>query len=814
MSNIPRGLLDAIERRELILFVGAGVSASAGLPTGQSLAKALNDLLDVSRRIEEQRDQLQLVAERFEADYDRVRLALELEARLSSKELSDIGHAHFLIANLIKKDYVRTLITTNYDRLIEDACRSLGIAIRTIVTSDQIGFFDDNKPTLIKLHGDFAYPDYLVITRGDYSHFPNDPKRTALIDQVKTLIERKYVLYIGYSVNDYNVTTMLDSIKVGLGNKSRRKSYATVLTNGGLVEDDQSWRDLNISAVGIQDASDFVEDIVQELNISPLRVAHLVFAYSAADKTMRYGGIERYLETIKKYSVHNHEVLSVFDDWRTAYGAVFTSDRPLAETPNTYPLVYPSSYFFLRSAVSAAVHKLRTCPPDKRPDIIHTHFLAFAAEIQDAGIPTLCTSHSLLWKDLAYARGVYDKQESPAAKYELKELITAEKNACNELNAIVVLSKSHEDELASLGARNVLKLPVPFDPTPFLDIGTNASEYRARLRLPDKRTVAYFGRPDRRKGLEILIEAYRRLLQQGISAQLLIVGGLFAPESQVLSFYEKRFQIDISGCSDNGGEILYKTPGSDLVALKDLYGASDVVVVPSIYEPLGYVVLEAMAAGRPVVGSCVGGIKELIDDNQTGILFEVGNADDLTGKLVSLLADQDLLRRIGLTSRQNVIAQYNVKAAVGDLDMRYTQIAFGLELRPSERGSSKGFQEKEVEEIFVELRSKDDIDLIQALKGGCDIYRRLSGLDRKDPRPTASPPAIDTDLYYNIAKRIYSIMRKRAIPVVPVKKLAHMMEDFTLAELYKEAPSEPIRLSANDTKNLVQSTPELLDDIL
>jgi glycosyltransferase involved in cell wall biosynthesis len=71
-------------------------------------------------------------------------------------------------------------------------------------------------------------------------------------------------------------------------------------------------------------------------------------------------------------------------------------------------------------------------------------------------------------------------------------------------------------------------------------------------------------------------------------------------------------------------------------------------------------VLEAMAYGKPVVGSRMGGIPELIEDGRTGLLFDSGNAGQLTSMLDSLMSSAELRKQMGVAGRQRVEAVFSL----------------------------------------------------------------------------------------------------------------------------------------------------------
>ncbi|MFH1173097.1 MAG: glycosyltransferase [bacterium] len=87
--------------------------------------------------------------------------------------------------------------------------------------------------------------------------------------------------------------------------------------------------------------------------------------------------------------------------------------------------------------------------------------------------------------------------------------------------------------------------------------------------------------------------------------------------------------------------------------LKKLIANSLAVVVPSLwYENAPFSVYEPMALGKAVIGSDLGGIPELIESNQTGLLFQAGNADDLAEKIKTLVNNTTLEEKMGRQARE------------------------------------------------------------------------------------------------------------------------------------------------------------------
>lgn len=93
--------------------------------------------------------------------------------------------------------------------------------------------------------------------------------------------------------------------------------------------------------------------------------------------------------------------------------------------------------------------------------------------------------------------------------------------------------------------------------------------------------------------------------------------------------------------------------------LLNIYRQSDICVVPSYWaEPFGITALEGMSAGKAVIASRIGGLKEIIIDNQTGLLFEPGNLPELSEKINFLLDNPQIRMTLGENARKSVIQNY------------------------------------------------------------------------------------------------------------------------------------------------------------
>lgn len=153
-----------------------------------------------------------------------------------------------------------------------------------------------------------------------------------------------------------------------------------------------------------------------------------------------------------------------------------------------------------------------------------------------------------------------------------------------------------------------------------------------------QRVILMTGRgEDPAKGADLLIEAGRRLAQA-----------------------REDFQIRITLPETSGGESWFvPLPWCDHDTMLVRYREADICVVPSIWEePFGMVALEAMACGKPVVVSDVGGLRDTIEPEVSGLRFPRGDAVALAAQLARLLDDAALRERMGRAARLRVEAHF------------------------------------------------------------------------------------------------------------------------------------------------------------
>ncbi len=287
------------------------------------------------------------------------------------------------------------------------------------------------------------------------------------------------------------------------------------------------------------------------------------------------------------------------------------------------------------------IGKIRRVIDYVSPDMVHVHsFNALEFVVYRWKYPWVWTAHFSSLKEFAESKSLKDR----LVKVVLKRIY-------RDASAIIAVSKFMKDVVSKLTDNpRIFVIPSGVDVERFR-MEKSREEIRRMLGIPAERKVIFF--PSRWvpfKGLHILMDAMdilKRRTPDLYRKTLLLLTGKGAGNMDYIRDMEKR----IENHSDNV-VVLDTIPPHEMPLY---YSASDIVVIPSVKEPLGIVVLEALASGVPVIASRTGGIPDIIEDGVNGILFEEGNPEHLFEKLKELLENEKLatyLSRNGLKTAE------------------------------------------------------------------------------------------------------------------------------------------------------------------
>ena len=282
-------------------------------------------------------------------------------------------------------------------------------------------------------------------------------------------------------------------------------------------------------------------------------------------------------------------------------------------------------------------------------DLVHAHSPALC------GLAALRAARARRFPFVYEVRSFWEDgvAQSPSSlRYRLSRAL--ETHVVRRADAIVGISRPILQDIASRGVPEAQLFHVPngVDSVRFTP-GPRDAALSANLRVDGIPTLGFLGTLFPWEGVAWLVQATATLHARGVHFKLLIVGD--GAESGAI-----RAAIAKENAEDYVS-YLGRVPFEDV---HRYYSVMDVLVYPrrslritEFVTPLKP--LEAMALAKPVLGSAVGGIRELIEPDVTGLLFEAGNIDDFCRQAQRLLADPKLLRQLGERARLMVSGERN-----------------------------------------------------------------------------------------------------------------------------------------------------------
>ena len=187
----------------------------------------------------------------------------------------------------------------------------------------------------------------------------------------------------------------------------------------------------------------------------------------------------------------------------------------------------------------------------------------------------------------------------------------------------------------------------------------------------DERLVGLIGRIDWWKGHEYFLEAIAEVAKQIRGIKGVIIGELANASINRNRQYLNKLESMVKslGIED---KIMFTGFRSDIPRL---IAALDVVVhASSTPEPFGLVVIEGMAAGKPVVATAAGGVPEIIEDGVNGLLIPCKDSKVMASAIIHILSSRDKAKQMGLAARQRVAEQFTIQNQVAAVQTIYDSI--------------------------------------------------------------------------------------------------------------------------------------------
>lgn len=204
-------------------------------------------------------------------------------------------------------------------------------------------------------------------------------------------------------------------------------------------------------------------------------------------------------------------------------------------------------------------------------------------------------------------------------------------------------------------------------PSQRITVIPNALEWKefqtdVRERSAKELVVLHVGRLERVKGVVILAQAIPQILAQIPEIRFVFVGADFRTARGVYQRGELEEYFAAKGVSDR----VEFTGKVEQHTLLEWYKRADICVVPTLnYESFSYTCAQAMAAGKPIIATRIGGISETVDDGQNGLLVEPGNATELANALVVLARDPERRAEMGRAGRAKVACEFDPRRVAG-----------------------------------------------------------------------------------------------------------------------------------------------------
>jgi glycosyltransferase involved in cell wall biosynthesis len=232
--------------------------------------------------------------------------------------------------------------------------------------------------------------------------------------------------------------------------------------------------------------------------------------------------------------------------------------------------------------------------------------------------------------------------------------------------ALIAVGPQVRDDLVGLGVApadrfTVIRLGIELEERvrPSHD---GRAETRRYLGIPDQRfMVGWVGRMTAVKRTDDVLAAFKRLRDDGVEACLCMVGD--GPDRERL----ERLASELGVMRDT----LFLGYQEDVAPY---YAAFDALVLPSANEGTPVSVIEALAAGTPVVATRVGGVPDVVREGAEGFLVETGATDELAERLSRLAGDAELRHRLGQSGRERVLKRYAVERLLDDVDRLYREL--------------------------------------------------------------------------------------------------------------------------------------------
>ena len=297
----------------------------------------------------------------------------------------------------------------------------------------------------------------------------------------------------------------------------------------------------------------------------------------------------------------------------------------------------------------------------ERPDILHTHTakagtVGRVAALLAGGRRPPIVVHTFHGHVL---RGYF----GPLRTWFFRQL---ERWLARHTTALIAVSPQVRDDLVALGVAPAERFVVVRLGVELGERVAGEQDGRAESRRylgigPERFAVGWIGRMTPVKRTDDVLVAFKQLRETGVDAVLCLVGD--GPDRPQLE--QRAHELGVIR------DTLFLGYQEDVAPF---YAAFDALILPSSNEGTPVSAIEALAAGRPVVATRVGGVPDVVQEGEDGFLVEPGATDDLAERLARLAREPELRERMGRAGRDRVLPRYAVERLVDDIDRLYRSL--------------------------------------------------------------------------------------------------------------------------------------------
>ena len=368
------------------------------------------------------------------------------------------------------------------------------------------------------------------------------------------------------------------------------------------------------------------------------------------------GGIARVVHDLSKRLIKDgHEVTVVtYKDGDVPY---YENDKGVDVYRVDNYMIHPNNFidWILQLNFNLVAKATEIMNKNGKFDVIHAHdwLVANAAKTlkNSFDIPVVSTIHAT---ESGRNSGIHD--ETQRYINDTEWLLTYESTE------VIVNSnymKGHVQGLFGLPFDKINVVPNGINLNNFTGIDRDY-DFRRQYAMDNEKIILYMGRLVYEKGVQHLISAMPKILENYHDAKLIIAG--------------KGGMLDELKAQANNMELsnkVYFTGYLNAKQVQKMYKCADVAVFPSTYEPFGIVALEAMLSERPIVVSDIGGLNEIVDHKVNGMKAYCGNANSIADSILELLFDHKLCADITRRAKNKVRNDYNWSKIAQDTHFAY-----------------------------------------------------------------------------------------------------------------------------------------------